>query len=363
VSELDDKISIIRYLTFKGGNVYQVSISTTAEPVFPTATQHRFRAVVRQPSTGRLQKYSITISIYLALKMRRVVGNVVAARALYGLIEGDRAEGAIDEQNFELLRKGKPADDTTVRRDVIEYFLQRDDELPQSPPSLLEIVSVLLRDPAQIVSALNRLMSNSLLTGSALPTFQEIDDIELYSEAYTHLEQPFRIFPGAQADLKQKLKEYSAQSLRRIGDSSEPRMPGVFLSYSSLDRSIAGMVKACLKQYGLDVFLAHEDITPSDVWVETIQENLNSCDVFIPIISQNFRESLWTDQEVGQAVQRFEAQGKPVIIPLKINMVPYGFIGKIQADTLDTDSPEKTCERIVSVIQEKLKITLQKQSK
>ena len=36
-----------------------------------------------------------------------------------------------------------------------------------------------------------------------------------------------------------------------------------FISYSSEDKEIAGIVKKALSNLGIDSFLAHEDITPS----------------------------------------------------------------------------------------------------
>ena len=45
-------------------------------------------------------------------------------------------------------------------------------------------------------------------------------------------------------------------------------MPGlkVFLSYHSSDRALAGEIKLQLNLYGVDVFMAHEDIQPTEDW-------------------------------------------------------------------------------------------------
>ena len=41
----------------------------------------------------------------------------------------------------------------------------------------------------------------------------------------------------------------------------------VFISYSSLDKSLAGLFKQCFENYaGFSVFLAHEDISPALDW-------------------------------------------------------------------------------------------------
>ena len=99
-----------------------------------------------------------------------------------------------------------------------------------------------------------------------------------------------------------------------------------FLSYSNSDRELAGQIKQALEDYGLSVFLAHEDIKPMAEWVKTIRDELKECDIFIPILTESFNESDWTDQETGIA---FILDKK--IIPLKFTVDPHGFISRWQA--------------------------------
>ena len=119
----------------------------------------------------------------------------------------------------------------------------------------------------------------------------------------------------------------------------------VFVSYSSDDKYLAGDVKRILEQYGLTVFLAHDDIEPTFEWQTEIIKNLNECDVFIPILTRSFSNSEWTDQEVGMAFGL-----EKLIIPLKVDTDPYGFISKIQACKLDVEKPSRTCLKIINVL-------------
>ncbi|OGC84065.1 MAG: hypothetical protein A2W07_02975 [candidate division Zixibacteria bacterium RBG_16_43_9] len=100
----------------------------------------------------------------------------------------------------------------------------------------------------------------------------------------------------------------------------------IFVSYSSEDKQLAGAIKEGFEHYGMDVFLAHEDITPSAEWQETILKRLKQTDVFIPLLTNNFKESNWTDQETGIAVAN-----RKLIVPLRVDINPYGFIAKVQA--------------------------------
>jgi len=119
----------------------------------------------------------------------------------------------------------------------------------------------------------------------------------------------------------------------------------VFLSYSTIDKILTGKIKNYLEDYGLEVFLAHEDIAPSAEWQKVVLQNLENCDVFIPIITENFKSSEWTDQEIGIAL----AKGK-FIIPLSIDIVPYGFLNKLQSLKLGSKPIYLSCEEIIKIL-------------
>jgi hypothetical protein len=119
----------------------------------------------------------------------------------------------------------------------------------------------------------------------------------------------------------------------------------VFLSYSSLDKKLAGDIKQNLENYGFDVFLAHEDIEPTTEWANKILTELEICDVFIPILTEHFHKSIWTNQETGIAIAH-----KKFIIPLKVSVDPCGFIGHIQALQLDPKGIEFSCISICKTI-------------
>jgi hypothetical protein len=105
----------------------------------------------------------------------------------------------------------------------------------------------------------------------------------------------------------------------------------IFFSYSTDDKKIVGMLKEHLEFMGFEIFLAHEDLEPCVEWQDDIKKNLNRCDIFIPLLTESFKSSDWTDQETGIAI----ATDK-FIIPLQVDFPPYGFIGKIQGLKVDT---------------------------
>ena len=118
-----------------------------------------------------------------------------------------------------------------------------------------------------------------------------------------------------------------------------------FLSHSHKDKRVAARIKTRLKQYGVEVFLAHKDISPSEDWEQTIVSQLKRCEVFLPLLTKDFRKSLWTDQETGMAF----SLGK-FIIPLRISTNPYGFISKVQALKLGGNPSSESAWKIVRTL-------------
>ncbi|KAA0003213.1 MAG: toll/interleukin-1 receptor domain-containing protein [Thermoplasmata archaeon] len=119
----------------------------------------------------------------------------------------------------------------------------------------------------------------------------------------------------------------------------------IFFSYSSSDRKIVGGIKDYLERMGFEVFLAHEDISPGEEWQQQIIKNLKRCDIFIPLLTNDFKNSEWTDQEIGIALT-----DDKFIIPLQVDIVPYGFIGKIQSLKINKDDLKNTADDIFRLI-------------
>lgn len=101
-----------------------------------------------------------------------------------------------------------------------------------------------------------------------------------------------------------------------------------FISYSSKEKVIGGKFKSYLENFcGYETFIAHDDIPGSTIWEEEIIQAIKNADFFIPLISKDFKESPFTDQETGIAVCLNKK-----IIPVKLDELnPYGFIEKYQA--------------------------------
>ena len=98
-----------------------------------------------------------------------------------------------------------------------------------------------------------------------------------------------------------------------------------FLSHKSGMKKETAALKEQLRLYGISCFVAHQDIPPTKEWQDQIENALASMDGFVALLTNDFHDSDWTDQEVGYAF----AMGVPMIA-VNLGKDPYGFIGKFQ---------------------------------
>jgi hypothetical protein len=103
----------------------------------------------------------------------------------------------------------------------------------------------------------------------------------------------------------------------------------LFISHTHQHRERAGKLRNHLRAWDVDGFVAHDDIKPTDEWENEIQIALRTCHALCALVTPDFVQSKWCDQEIGFAVAR-----KIVVVPLKLGADPHGFIGKYQAITV-----------------------------
>lgn len=137
-----------------------------------------------------------------------------------------------------------------------------------------------------------------------------------------------------------------------------PQRIKIFLSYSTRDKGTAGVIKRELEEFGYNVFLAHHDLEPSQLWIAEIIKNLDECDIFIPYLNDSSMNSYWVNQEIGIGFIK-----NKLIFPLKINQNPWGFISHIQAYSLNASNGDTLFKDIQISCRKLVKITISKQPK
>ncbi len=117
-------------------------------------------------------------------------------------------------------------------------------------------------------------------------------------------------------------RSVSDEATKRIWEDDCFRL---FLSHKSAFKEETADLKARLRNYGISSFVAHEDIHPTEAWQVEIENALTTMDGFLAVMTEDFHDSEWTDQEVGFAFAR-----RVPMVALRLGRDPYGFIGKFQ---------------------------------
>jgi hypothetical protein len=103
----------------------------------------------------------------------------------------------------------------------------------------------------------------------------------------------------------------------------------LFISHTSTHKAIAQGVRSWMESVKVDAFVAHTTIEPTREWEDEIRSALKTCDAFVALLTEDFPKSRWCDQEVGVAVGLAK-----LIVPVRLDIDPYGFIGRYQGLTL-----------------------------
>lgn len=101
----------------------------------------------------------------------------------------------------------------------------------------------------------------------------------------------------------------------------------LFISHRDTHKAEARRLADALEAYGISAFVAHDTIEPMTTWQHEIEKGLQTMEVMLAFVTDDFEKSVWTNQEVGYAL----GKGAP-IIPVKFeHKDPPGFIGSKQA--------------------------------
>jgi hypothetical protein len=76
-------------------------------------------------------------------------------------------------------------------------------------------------------------------------------------------------------------------SFELVPASDDMERGAVFLSYASEDRPTVGLIRDALEQAGIDVWFDRDELGGGDAWRSKIPRSIESCCLFIPIMSSN----------------------------------------------------------------------------
>jgi TIR domain len=138
----------------------------------------------------------------------------------------------------------------------------------------------------------------------------------------------------------------------------------LFISHTHAHMAFASALRRALEEMGICAFVAHDQIMPTKQWEDELETALRTCDALVAVLSPDFVDSRWCDQEVGYCMAR-----GVLIVPLGLGADPHGFIGKYQCMSAREDEDaddvagrlfdllvqhEKTAEWMIPVIARKI---------
>ena len=138
------------------------------------------------------------------------------------------------------------------------------------------------------------------------------------------------------------LARASEEDVERIWKEGILRL---FLSHIAAHKIQVSKLKVELSLYGVSAFVAHEDIEVTKEWLGEIELALESAHALVALLTPQFHESKWTDQEVGIAFGR-----RILVISVRLGVDPYGFMGKSQAVSGTLDDIDELAVRIVEAL-------------
>jgi hypothetical protein len=130
----------------------------------------------------------------------------------------------------------------------------------------------------------------------------------------------------------------------------KPGLVRLFISHRDTHKRQAKTLADALEPYGISSFIAHETIEPTKEWRREIMNGLETMEIMLVFLTDDFQASTWTNQEVGFAL------GKSIpVISLKLERCdPPGFIAHEQALRGTLESPGSSAGMIHKLLSEKL---------
>jgi hypothetical protein len=274
------------------------------------------------------------------------------------------ALGADEANHFQTLVSPHWPDTVALRRGYLEALLAKDAGRRVGPmPTFEDKAKSLVATAAQVARMQNAEPIATVLEQSSASLILTGAEDEGPTTYYTlMLEVPIRVYAQIEED-RDALEQIIAKRLQPIVrpytynwisqviispemvGESRPALPTpelggapeeapsfwqpgffrLFISHTSANKDAAHNLKNSLTKYHVVSFVAHEDIDPTKEWQAEIEPALRTTDALTAIITPDFYESKWCDQEVGIAFGR----GK-LVIPLCKGADPHGFLGKYQ---------------------------------
>lgn len=108
--------------------------------------------------------------------------------------------------------------------------------------------------------------------------------------------------------------------------------PSAFSSYAGIDKHYVESVNTRLKRAGINTYYS-KNIVHSSIWRNELVNKIQSNDIFIALLTNDYHKGNYTDHEFGIAI----ASKRKIISVMSKNCPRYGFIDHYQVLEPDMD--------------------------
>lgn len=132
----------------------------------------------------------------------------------------------------------------------------------------------------------------------------------------------------------QSIKKINSNMIKMWGHNYETKYK-LFISHKHSIQKECKIFSGKLKSFNIECFVAHDSVTVTKPWQESIENALQTCDGLLAVLTKDFYDSEWTEQEVGAAIGR-----NIDTFSLNLGSNPNGFLNKFQSipyKNLETD--------------------------
>jgi WD40 repeat protein len=116
--------------------------------------------------------------------------------------------------------------------------------------------------------------------------------------------------------------------------------PRIFLSYAHTDQEFVDRFASDLQSLGISVWIDKWELRAGDSLIERIEDGVSAVDFVIPIVSSASVNSHWVQRELEMAKRRATAEGRGLIVPVRIDdtSLPAAIEGLLYADFEDYET-------------------------
>ena len=126
-------------------------------------------------------------------------------------------------------------------------------------------------------------------------------------------------------------------------------MYDVFISHANKDKNeYVNELKESLDKLRINIFYDKDILEWGDKWKDKILEGVKKAEFAIIVISENFFDREWTEKELNEFLNRQNANGQKIILPILHNITPAQLKEKYPdvADILALSSSDHSCDEI-----------------